>query len=143
VDPDTSRAAAIAVLLRPLGRFAGLGAASFVLTMGVTALLREVVGVPAEGAAAVALATALLANFLACRFFVFAGGGGPMAPQLVAFAASSLAFRGAEYGAFLVLLGPLSVPYLAALAVVLVVSFLVKFVYYRWMFSLGRGRGRR
>ncbi len=104
---------------------------SFTLNLGLSALLHEVVRAPEELAFAVALVVVFAVNFLACRYLIFDAAGGNLYRQLVAFALSSLVFRGLEYVAFLLLHSVAGVHYLVAIAAVLGISMIGKFLFYR------------
>jgi putative flippase GtrA len=116
-----------------LARFAGLGGISFATNVGLTAFLHELVHLPEEVAFAISLVTVFTMNFLACRYVVFSGRAGDPKRQLVLYALSSLGFRLGEYLAFLALHTWLGTPYLLAIFVVLGVSFVIKFLYYRFV----------
>lgn len=112
-------------------RFGVLGAVGFGLNIGVTAILAEVLGAAEELAFAVALAVVFVFSFLTSRYLIFAGAArGDPRRQLVKFAVSSAAFRGAEYLGFLLLHTVIGVDYLLVIPAVLGVSFLTKFVAY-------------
>jgi putative flippase GtrA len=117
-------------------RFVALGAASFSLNLGVTAVLHELFGVPPEACFAVALVTVFCVNFMAMRWWVFRGSPRPWLAQLVGYGLSSLFFRGGEYLGYLLLYRLAGIPYLVAALVVLSVSFGLKyFVYGSWLFA--------
>lgn len=119
-------------------RFVALGTMSFSLNLGITAALHEVFGVSPEIAFAVALATVFGTNFAAMRWWVFPGGARRWLPQLLAFGASSLFFRGGEYVGYLLLYRLAGLPYLGAAVVVISVSFGLKYaVYGGWLFGDG------
>lgn len=112
-------------------RFAGLGAAGFVLNIGITVSLHEWLGAPEELAFAVALAVVFVFSFLTSRYLIFTGAAhGDPKKQLLKFALSNAGFRVAEYGGFLVLHTVLRLPYLLAIVAVLGFSFLTKFFTY-------------
>lgn len=125
---------------RALARFALGGVLSSAVVLGVTALLRES-GIAGERvAAAIGLATSLVVNFHVMRRFVFGGEQRPVARQALEFLASSGAFRGLEYLAFLALNAVFHVHYLIALVLVLGTSFGLKFLVYEgWIFRGKRG----
>jgi len=126
------------VLRRPgaPGRFLLLGAASFTLNISVTSGLHELLGVSPEISFAVGLVAAFLMNFASMRWWVFRGTRRPILVQLTGFGLSSLCFRGLEYAGYLVLYRLAGLPYLAAAALVLGISTVVKYVVYDfWLFS--------
>jgi putative flippase GtrA len=112
-------------------RFGVFGAVGFGLNMAVTAVLTEVVGTPEELAFAIALVVVFVFSFLTSRHLIFAGAAtSDPRKQLIKFAVSSAAFRGAEYLGFLLLHTVIGLNYLVAIPGVLGVSFLTKFVAY-------------
>lgn len=117
-------------MIARLVRFGLLGALSFALNLGLTALFHEVLGLAEEAAFAGALILVFAVNFASCRYVVFAGPQAEVGPQLVLYTLSALFFRGAEYLSFLLLHTWLGVPYLVAVAAVLILWFLIKFTYY-------------
>lgn len=126
----------LGISLPKMFRFAAGGVLSSGVTLGVTALLREVFGASEAIAAAGGLASAMLVNFLFLRHVVFASRATPISRQLVMFLASNGVFRVLEYLGFLVVIRVLDIHYLLSLVIVLGVSFLLKFVVYeRFVFS--------
>jgi putative flippase GtrA len=117
--------------LRGLVRYGLLSAGSFLITVGGTAFGHEIIGAPEEKAYAIALVVAFIVNFLAMRYYVYDGRRGNAIAQLSLCLASSLAFRGMEYGAFLVVHTWLKTPYALAIVAIQLCSWLVKFFYYR------------
>jgi len=128
-------------LPRPSGaplRYLALSGLSFVSNLGITACLHEAFGVSPELAFAVALVTVFVANFAGMRWWVFRGTARPVVRQLLGFGVSSLSFRGLEYCGYLLLFRIAGVPYLAAAAATIGISFAVKYVVYNsWLFSRG------
>lgn len=110
-------------------RFFWATGASAAITLGLPVLLHEGFAVPPRIAVAVALVTAFAVNFLTTRLFVFRSRGGAHG-ELVRYALTSASFRGAEYLGFLAL-DVLGVVYYLAQPLVLIVSFLLKFVVLR------------
>ncbi len=100
------------------------------MNLGLPVLLHEWLGIAERVAVAIALATAFVVNFVVARSYVYRAGGA-FGPQVLRFAAASAGFRIAEYLAFLILHAVFGLFYVLALGVVLVVSFGVKFVFYR------------
>ena len=112
-------------------RFGALGAVGFGLNIVVTVTLTEALGAPEELAFAIALGVVFIFSFLTSRYLIFVGAAaGDPRKQLFKFAASSAAFRGAEYLGFLLLHTVMGLGYLLAIPAVLGVSFLTKFVAY-------------
>lgn len=124
-----SRTAGNLVFVRLL-RFGALGAASFVVNLGITMTLHDFIGVTAEVAYAVALCTVMVMNFMICRHFVFDARGGSFKAQALQFLVGACMFRGAEYVAFLVFHTLLGLQYVAAIILVQLLAFLGKFVYF-------------
>lgn len=118
------------VSLQRFLRFGLSGALSYAVTIGVTWFTRAVIGMPAEAAFAIALATVFVMNFLVMRHFVYQAIEDGLAQQFAQYAVAAVGFRVAEYVAYLVLYRLLAIPYLAAATVVLVVSFIAKFLFY-------------
>jgi putative flippase GtrA len=124
--------------LPPPVRFAIMSALSFATNLGITTGLHEGAGVAPQISFAVALVTVFLMNFAGLRWWIFAGTRRPLGSQFAAFGLSSLAFRGLEYGVFLVLLLLLGVDYRVSVVVVLVTSMVAKYAFYdSWLFSRG------
>jgi len=117
-------------------RFVALGALSFSLSLGITAVLHELFGVSPEVSFAVALVSVFCSNFAAMRWWVFRGTARPWLDQLLGFGLSSLLFRGAEYLGYLLLYRTVGLPYLVAALVVISVSFCLKYIAYgSWLFA--------
>ena len=111
-------------------RFITMSGTSALLTMGLPILLHELGGVPPEAAVAIAFACVFLVNFFMLRSFVFASKRSIVA-DFLNFGLSSIAFRGAEYVAFLILHSLLGLYYVLALGLTLVTFTIVKFLWYR------------
>jgi putative flippase GtrA len=105
------------------------------ITLGVPVALHEGLGVDERIAVAVALVIAFVVNFVTTRVYVFKSAGNARA-ELNRFIAVSLAFRLGEYGLFLLLFS-LGIVYYIAQLVVLILSFVLKFLTYR-RFVYGR-----
>ncbi len=112
-------------------RFGLLSAGGFLLNLGLTTTLHEVLGVREELAFALALATVFVTNFLGLRYFVFRAGETSAARQLTLFGLSSLGFRSLEYAIFLLLHTWLAVFYPVAIVATLVASLLLKYVCFK------------
>jgi len=98
--------------------------------LGITAALHEGFSVAEEIAYAVALVCVFAINFLGFRYFVYPGRHRPVAKQLAAFFLSSIGFRLTEYVSFVILIW--WIPYQLAIVLILGVSFVTKFVFYRY-----------
>ncbi len=112
-------------------RYALASGFSFFFILGSSALLVEVVGLPQQLGVAIALLSALAVNFTLLRFFVFPGSQRAIGAQFAATAATSFAFRGLEYGLFLLLSEAAGINYLVATGTSVVCSALGKFLVYR------------
>jgi putative flippase GtrA len=112
-------------------RMAGLTAASFALGLGLTTLLVEVAGLPAQMAYAIAIVTCTIANFFGCRYWVFRTAQMPFWPEAARFFASILLFRLAEVGVFHWLYVAID-DYRVAYVVTQVASAIVKFTIAKW-----------
>ena len=124
-------------------RFGFSGVLSLPANLAVTALLHEVFGFIVEVAAACGFIAALVVGFAMCRYVVFDASAGSPARQFAAYAVSSAFFRGLEYAAFVLLYQYAEVHYVVSIVVVVGVSFLVKFVYYKHVvFAGAKGEGR-
>jgi putative flippase GtrA len=115
---------------RQLARYGTVSVISAGITLGVPMLLHEGLGVEARLAVAIALSVAFVVNFLAFQGWVF-GTRGAAGRSFVRFLVVSLAFRGAEYLAFLLLFTIAKLPYMVALVGILLLSFCLKFVTYQ------------
>ena len=126
----------------PGGQFArwcGGSAASFAVNLGTSVLLHEGFGVDENAAVAVAYATTFCANFVVQRWLIFDARHHHAGRQAAAFAATSVAFRVAEYGLFLLLHEGLGVFYLLAQILVAGLGFFGKYFFYRrWVFGPGK-----
>jgi putative flippase GtrA len=121
-------------------RFVLLSVMSFTLNLGVTAGVREGLGASPEVAFAVGILTVFTVNFTTMRWWVFPGSGRSATRQLTIFALTSLVSRSTEYAVFLLLIHVAGVFYLAAAALTLIVSMIVKyFVYGSWLFAEQEG----
>jgi len=122
--------ARVAAFIRPMSRMVGVGIFSVLVNICVTTILHEALGVPEEHAYLIGLATVLVMNFLACRYVIFSDSKGDIRRQAVGFLISSMAFRGAEYGCFLVLHSLMGVHYIIGIVAISGVSFLAKFFFF-------------
>ena len=117
-------------------RFSASTLISATITIGVPALLHEVLGVQQALAVGISQTTALLVNFLMIRIFVFRSNRAARR-DLTYYVGSAVAFRGLEYVSFLVLFELGHLFYLVALVLTLGMSTLLKFVWYRFLFGQG------
>jgi putative flippase GtrA len=126
---------------RDLPRYAVASAFSFCFVIGVTAGLHELLGVAQTVAPAIALASALIVNFILLRRWVFPGQTTHWGRQLAETALTSLLFRAVEYGIFLALHLGLDLNYLLATGASVGISALAKFgVYREIVFNRARSR---
>ena len=127
--PDTPR-------YRKLFRYLVNTGLSFVVNLGLTALLHEAFGVREATAYGVALVTVFVMNFLLFRYYVFDGRTDQPGKQLATFAGTSVAFRVSEWFVFRLLHEKLGVYYLLAIILVQGTTFVIKyFVYGGWLFK--------
>jgi putative flippase GtrA len=115
-------------ILSEFGRYLGVGALSYALSVSLSALQHEVLGVPQNVAVAVSLAVVLVTNFVLARVWIFRAAGNASG-QFARFVIAAAVMRGFEYVMFLVLAE--FAYYLVALTGSLVVSSALKFVVYR------------
>jgi putative flippase GtrA len=111
-------------------RFTAATGLSFGVNLGLTAALHEWFGVAEETAFGVALAVVFLMNFAMLRWWIYGRRPGSLAWEFAGYSVSALAFRGAEYLAFLLVHTWLNVHYTAAILGIQAVSFVSKYVYY-------------
>jgi len=125
--------------LARLIRFGLVGVVVFGVSLGLTALLHELLGMSEELAFGITLVVVLLGGFAANRYVVFDASGGDARRQGAHYAAAALSFRGLQYLSFLALHTWLGVPYVPAIIVVLGFWFLIKYAYYgKRVFKMGR-----
>lgn len=117
-------------LLSEASRFVGFGVVSYGLGLGLSALFREVIGLHEKVAVALTLAILLIFNFWLSRRFVFRSNGNAR-NQFVLFVGTSFVMRLGEYGLFYTLLELLSLHYLVALTLAMMISSCMKFLIYR------------
>ena len=124
-------------LLSEFSRYLGVGALSYALSVSLSALQVEVLGVPQKAAVAISLAIVLVTNFVLARVWIFRTAGNAKG-QFARFVVAAAVMRGFEYVMFLVLSAVLY--YLVALTGSLVISSALKFVVYRrFVFGLRMG----
>jgi len=108
-------------------------ALSFVLNLGLTSLMHEVMLLSEELSFGIALIVVMVNNFVMLRYYVFTAREQRILTQATAYVASSIGFRGAEYALFIIMHQAMGVHYLASVSVALVISFVSKFVLDRAM----------
>ncbi|HZE75285.1 MAG TPA: GtrA family protein [Gemmatimonadales bacterium] len=123
--------------VRRFQRFLIGSAASFGLNIGITSFIHEVLGWDPAIAFAIALLAVFTTNFFVLRHFVFEAGAAAAGTQAVRYLLLALGFRGAEYGAFLVVHEIAGVPYLVTATLVLATSTIVKYFVYGSKVFLG------
>lgn len=116
--------------LAPGARFVNLGVLSLVLILGLTAVGHEVLHFKEEQSYLVALIVVFFVNFLGARYYVYRSHNGPIGKQLFLFLVSSLAFRATEYVCFVLLHTIAGLQYLLAVGMIVIVSFVVKFLFF-------------
>ena len=104
---------------------------SFVINLGLTVFLTEVIIFPEEASYAVALVTVFLMNFFFMRYFIYVSREGSAKRQFMFYMLSAMGFRGLEYISFLMIHTWLSVQYALAIIEIQVCSAIVKFFYYK------------
>lgn len=128
-----------AALETPSFRWGVNTVASFVVNLGVTAGLHEVLSVRAEIAYAAGLLTVFFMNFGFFRYYVFVQPEPmPIRRQFAAYTASAIGFRVSEYVGFLVLHTMLGVHYIITMFVVQGATFVMKFFFYGRLVFRGR-----
>jgi putative flippase GtrA len=116
-------------------RYTALGAASFVINLGLAAVFHEMLFLAEWLAVALSLSIVFFVNFVVAKFAVFKSQG-PWKKELPNFLFLSLLSRVFEYAMFLVLFGILSINYLFAIMLSQILSFVLKFfIYKRYVFS--------
>lgn len=108
-------------------RFLQTSALSFVSYLGLTALLTEAAGVAPWASTLIAIVLVTKTNFWLMRRYVFPGEHAGWPRQFAGFVASIAVFRVLEYTAYLAGITLLGLPYLPCYAVILCVSFVLKF----------------
>ena len=119
--------------LKQIIRFGMATGLSATVSLGLPILLHEGLDVEQRVAVAISQSTVLLINFLTLRLFVFRGKGS-VRGDLMRYFGSAAVFRGLEYLGFLALFELAGLFYLTALIITLVVSTLIKFLWYRYIF---------
>ena len=112
-------------------RYALITGLSFVINLGLTVFLTEVIIFPEEASYAVALVTVFLINFFFMRYYIYVSHEGSAKRQFMFYMLSVIGFRGLEYISFLMIHTWLSVQYTLAIIEIHVCSAIVKFFYYK------------
>ena len=112
---------------RTKGRYIIASGLSFILTLGFSYLFVNLFAFEEHIGVALTQATMMVVNFIVIRSFVFQSQGGVIS-QFFKFITSSLIFRAAEYGLFLLLFTVLPLSYLVSLSIALVLSFALKYI---------------
>jgi putative flippase GtrA len=118
-------------IAKQFGAFLALGGMSACVTVGGPALLHEVGHVPVNIAYRSALIAAIFLNFFMMRHVIMPTDDPRWGRQLIAFALSSVIWRGMEYASFEFLHARFAIHY--TLLIVGIAGFftVLKFVYYR------------
>ncbi len=112
-----------------------LSGISFVLNLGLTIVLHEVIGWAEEAAYATSLGVVLVVNFILCRTFVFNAAAGSLRRQALGYLGGTIIFRSLEYVCFLGIHSGFDVDYRLTVIAVSVVAMVVKFFVYRVLFN--------
>jgi len=115
-------------------RFGISSVLSAAVTLGIPVLLHQGFGFEQRAAVAIGQSSVLLLNFIMIRVFVFRSRR-PAQRDLAYYVGSAAAFRGLEYLMFLALFSLGHLFYLTALVLTLVLSTLLKFVWFRFLFA--------
>lgn len=111
---------------------------SAAITLGVPVFLHEVLGTGERTAVAISQLCAVAVNFVMIRAFVFRSAR-PAQRDFAYYVLSAVAFRLLEYLLFLAIFGLLHLFYFVALVITLCLSSIIKFLWYRFLFSPRRG----
>lgn len=132
LDPRRRR---IAPTATKFGRFLLVSANSFLIQFLLTALLHEWLGVEPPFAYAMVIVVVFLLNFTLLRFWVYGEtrGEDPLGRQFSRTILLSVCFRTFEYLLFLLLHLLLGIYYLAAVALAMGISFLLKFIGFHYL----------
>lgn len=111
---------------------------SFALNLGLTTIMHEWLMISEEVSFLVALILVTTTNFFLSRHFVYQASSGSIGKQFKNFILSIIGFRAGEYLAYLMLVSYLDVQYQLAIAAVLVISFILKYLFFgRYVFTEG------
>ena len=119
--------------IRQIMYFGASGGLIFCTNIAVTALCRELIGIPVSFAYLCGFLTAMFVSFMLCRHVIFDAALGDIRRQFLMFLVSSIFFRGLEYLAVIAVYEMLRLHYLLVLASIQTMSFILKFFYYRGM----------
>jgi putative flippase GtrA len=111
-------------------KYAGVGVLSFATNLSITAMLHELLGVPAELAFAAALATVIALNYILARRFIYSSSG-PVLTELSRFLGATAGFRIMEYVMFLAFHSLLGINYLVSIMLLTSISFVSKYFAYK------------
>ena len=112
-------------------RYAAVTGLCFIVNLGVTVLFTEVFSVYEEISYGFALSTVFFMNFFLMRYYIYRSSEDNLISQFILYAGSAIAFRGIEYGCFLLLHSWMGIPYGAAIVVIQGFSAVSKFIYYK------------
>jgi putative flippase GtrA len=126
IEADNTRTAPLGVF----ARFILLGAGSLALNLIIVTCLCEIMDVPEGIAGGIGYAIVLVVNFTLARRYVFESKAA-IVPEAARFSIVQVITRLGEYGAFLALTYLAQVHYFAAIVIVGIVFFAIKFVVYR------------
>lgn len=118
-------------MLNGISKFGLLSITSFVVNIGLTVFLHEVIGLVEEVAYPISLIVVFLINFVSLRHFVYDARSGSIRKQFATFLLSSLGFRGSEYLTFLLIHTWIGIRYTIAIVAISTTSAFVKFFYYK------------
>jgi putative flippase GtrA len=121
----------ISVLFGQLFKWGFLSGFSFFLNIGLLFTIHEFIGLSEEVAFALSLLTVFLANFIILRNYIFKTGESNWKRQFIYFFYASLCFRILEYLLFLILHSWFRTYYLLAAIIILGLSSISKFLFYR------------
>lgn len=110
---------------------------SFVVNIGGTAFLHEVVGLPEEVAFAIALVVLLTMNYYLLGKYVYRAEGGQKSHQMKRYLLAAMGFRAVEYVLFLLLFHLTPLHYLVVIWTNAVVMTILK--YFGWEKLVFRG----
>lgn len=112
-------------------RFGVAACVCFVVNLGLTIGLHELIGLPEEVAFAIAIASVLVISFMMLRFWVYPEQTLGIGRQFLAHLTTNLGFRVTEYVTFLLLHSVLGLYYVYATIIVMGIAFPTKFLFYR------------
>lgn len=117
-----------------LARFLAMSGTSAMITVGLPTALHEFLNINVQVAVALALTCAFLVNFGTARRIVFRSSGS-VKSDFFSFTVSSITFRIMEYAAFLFVNMISSFSYVITLVLILGLSTVSKFIWYRRLFA--------